>query len=101
MGAFHPLADVGGGDGAHIVDGGQLLLRGLGQGLHGAEAAGQDLGGLFAHLPDAQGENQTPQVVVPAFIDGGHGVGGGLLAHALQGGDVGGGQVVQVGGGFY
>ena len=85
---MQPLPDVGGGNGAHIVDGGELLLRGGGQGVKGPEVGGQDLPRLLSHLPDAQGVEEPLQSPVPAGGDGRHQIGGGLLPHPVQGGQL-------------
>ena len=62
----------------------QLLLRGVHQGVHGAEVAGDGAGGLLPHLPDAQAVQQAAQVVGLGVLNGPDQVLRRFLPHAVQ-----------------
>ena len=98
LGAVQPLADISGGDGADVIDGGQLLLGGSSQCVKGAKMRGQYLGGLVAYLSDAQCADEPPQVVFLTLFNGGQHIGGGFFPHTIQPSDILSLQVIQISG---
>ena len=82
---------------AHVVHFQQFLQARVHQSVDVAEVLGQVLGRALAHMADAQTEQEAAQGGVPALRDRVHQVLRALLAHAVQRGELGKAQRVQVG----
>ena len=97
MRLFKEGADGLGHDGAHVVDGQQLLFRRIHDRVEHSEMPRQVLGRGLAHVADAQGKQEARQRGLLGFFERRQHVLGRFLGHALQRDERGQAQSVQVG----